>query len=66
MNNILTFKDGSDLDNLLGELWAANDFQPEWWTDFVKSLDDNIAKVDYNRITFIDEQSKMFFILKYS
>lgn len=69
MNNILIFKDGSDLDNILCALWVSNHFQPIWFKDFVKSLDDNITHVKHDEkvvtITFKDEISKMFFILKY-
>lgn len=66
MNNILQIKDDSDLDNTLDALWASDNYQPRDWLVWILSLDENIIEADYNSITFIDEQSKMFFILKYS
>ena len=69
MNNILEIINDSDLDNTLDDLWNSN--IDKEWTEFIKSLDDNIVDVCDNfdtttHITFKDEQTKMFFILKYS
>lgn len=68
MNNILTFKDGSNIDNSLFDL-CLEIYGKVYSIIFIKSLDDNITHVEYNgeytKLTFIDEISKTFFILKY-
>ena len=70
MNNILIFNNTSDIYHSLHPLWI----QSNWFLssdEFFKSLDDNIIKCEWQglsnyRITFKDEISKTFFILKYS
>ena len=66
--NVLDLKEGVLVHNITQLFYNANQYLR--WYEFIKSLDPNIIKVEgvkgFTRITFVTEEHKNWFILRWS